>query len=72
MTPTNAANRLAGAAMIVLTLALAWTSVEIQGIAADGSALWTREWVTGRLIGWMGCLPSYHELAAEIVGRARP
>ncbi|MEO3892190.1 hypothetical protein [Nonomuraea sp. B5E05] len=51
MTPTNAANRLAVAGMIVLTLALAWTSVEIQGVAADGSAPWTREWITGWLIG---------------------
>ncbi|MEV4116833.1 hypothetical protein [Nonomuraea sp. NPDC049695] len=51
MNPTDAANRLAAAGMIVLTLALAWTSVEIQGVAADGSAPWTREWVTGWLIG---------------------
>ncbi|GAA3702524.1 hypothetical protein GCM10022224_080440 [Nonomuraea antimicrobica] len=51
MTPTNAVNRLAVAGMIVLALALAWTSVEIQGVAADGSAPWTRKWVTGWLIG---------------------
>ncbi|MCA2228830.1 hypothetical protein [Nonomuraea aurantiaca] len=35
----------------MLTLALAWTSVEIQGVAADEFAPWTREWVTGWLIG---------------------
>uniref|UniRef100_UPI003F49711A hypothetical protein n=1 Tax=Nonomuraea sp. CA-252377 TaxID=3240003 RepID=UPI003F49711A len=34
-----------------MTLALAWTSVEIQGVAADGSGPWTRAWVTGWLIG---------------------
>ncbi|MGW4412483.1 hypothetical protein ACWEJ6_51410 [Nonomuraea sp. NPDC004702] len=37
--------------MIVLTLALAWTSIELQRVAADGAAPWTRERITGRLIG---------------------
>ncbi|MEU1393195.1 MULTISPECIES: hypothetical protein [unclassified Nonomuraea] len=47
----SAINRTAAAGMIVLTLALAWTSIELQRVAADGAAPWTREWITGWLIG---------------------
>ncbi|MFI7690111.1 hypothetical protein ACIBQ6_13635 [Nonomuraea sp. NPDC049655] len=34
----SAINRTAAAGMIVLTLALAWTGIELQRVAADGAA----------------------------------
>ncbi|YCK38223.1 hypothetical protein ACNF49_30495 [Actinomadura sp. ATCC 39365] len=43
----SAINRAAAAGMIVLTPALAWTSIALQRVAADGAAPWTREWIPG-------------------------
>ncbi|MFI7468801.1 hypothetical protein [Nonomuraea sp. NPDC049646] len=48
MTPIH---RTAVAGMIMLTLALPWTSIDMQRIATDGAAPRTREWITGRLTG---------------------